>query len=450
MRRLVLVVGLGTAVLGVAGPAFAQFQPPRPRNERPQRGLFGSGTSNTDHRVVMNLSFGGGYDDDILGQGSGVPIPGPAPVGPRTGEFAYASAGLTYDVSRDTVQASANLSGTGQYFPNNLSPRVFSLGAGLQASWRVTSRTTLSTSNQFTSQPNTLRMLYGNPIDAETPPDSVDTLKYSLGRVTYQDFRSSVGFDQSLTEKLSANLGYTYYSVDYNSTAQSAYRAHTVSGQLRYAFTKSFGAHGGYGRTTTDYDSVGSAPSGNYSGGTVDAGVDFNKALSLTRRTSLAFGTGVSGIQYGDDSQYFLTGFVTLTHEVGRSWTATLEARRSTNFYQTFGQPVISDDVTGGISGLLHRRITVGGHGGWSRGTVGLAGVAPEFWSLTAGGMMRWAMSSSTGLTFSYSVFNYVFDEASGPLPFLMEPEMRRQTALVTFDFTMPLVTVARRANASR
>jgi hypothetical protein len=450
MRRSVLIVGLITAVLGAAVPAFAQFQPPRPRNERPQRGLFGEGTSNTEQRLVMNLSFGGGYDDDILGQGAGAPIPGPAPVGPRTGEFAYASAGLTYNVSRETVQASANLSGTGQYFPDYVSPRIFSMGAGLQASWQITPRSTLSTSNQFTLQPNTLRMFYGQPIDAQTPPDSVDTLKYSVGRVTYQDFRSSVGFDQYLTEKLAANLGYTYYSVDYSSAAQSAYRAHTLSGQLRYSFTKSFGAHAGYGHTSTEYDNVGPTPVGNYSGGTVDAGVDFGKALSLTRRTSLGFGTGISGIRYAGDSHYFFTGFATLTHEVGRSWTAALEARRSTNFYQTFGEPVISDSVTGGISGLLNRRVTVGAHGGWSRGTVGVVLAAPEFSSLTAGGMMRWAMSSNMGLTFSYSVFNYMFDEATAPPPFQLEPEMRRQTALVTFDFTMPLVTVARRANASR
>ena len=68
MRRIVLIGGLVTAVLGTAAPAFAQFQPPRLRNDRPQRGLFGSGTSNTEQSLVLNVSFGGGYGDDLTGQ----------------------------------------------------------------------------------------------------------------------------------------------------------------------------------------------------------------------------------------------------------------------------------------------------------------------------------------------------------------------------------------------
>jgi hypothetical protein len=448
MRRMFLLLGFASAVLGTAAPASAQFQPPRPRQERPERGIFGSGMSNTEHRLVLNASFGGGYDNDPFGQVTGTPPPAPG-VAPRgVGQYGFLSAGLDYRLSRETVNVSANVGGTGQYYPDLQNPRIFSLGAGLQASWQITPRTTLSTSNQFTSQPNSLRTLYGVAVDAQTPPDSIDTLNYAIGRVSYEDLRSSIGFTQGITAKLAAELGYTYYMVDYNSSVQSAYQAQTISGRLTYQITKSLSAYGGLARTSTDYDN--DLQTGRYSGNMIDAGVNFGKALSLTRRTSLSFATGVSGIQYADETHYFFTGSVTLTHELGRSWTLTTEARRATNFYQTFGEPVVSDSVTGGVSGLLNRRVQAGANAGWSRGTMGVLGGAPEFDSWFAGGSMRFALARNAGLSFNYSLFRYVFDENEGRLPFGVEGEMRNQSVRVTFDWMMPLVTVARRANASR
>ena len=448
MRRTFLLLGFASAVLGTAVPAFAQFQPPRLRQERPERGLFGSGMSNTEHRLVLNVSFGGGYDNDPFGQATGTPPPAPG-VGPRgVGQYGFLSTGLDYRLARETVQASANVGGTGQYYPEMQNPRIFSLGAGLQASWQATSRTTLSTSNQFTSQPNSLRTLYGVPIDAETQPDSIDTLNYAIGRVSYQDLRSSIGFTQGITDQLAAELGYTYYMVDYNSSVQSAYQAQTVSGRLTYQITKSLGAYGGLARTSTDYDNDQQA--GRYSGTSIDAGINFGKALSLTRRTSVSFQTGVSGIQYSGETHYFFTGSVTLAHELGRSWTMTAEARRATNFYQTFGEPVVSDSVTGGVSGLLSRRVQAGASAGWSQGALGVVTGAPDFDSWFVGGFMRFAVARNAGLAFNYSLFRYVFDENAGQLPFGVQGEMRNQSVRVTFDWMMPLVTVARRANASR
>ena len=125
-------------------------------------------------------------------------------------------------------------------------------------------------------------------------------------------------------------------------------------------------------------------------------------------------------------ASYLFTGIRDAEHEVGRSWTLTLEQTAPRIFTRRLGATRDSDELCPvAFRGLLHRRLTVGAQ----------AVVDAALWALsvrrrnsdpsTAGGMMRWAMSSSTGLTFSYSVFNYVFDEASGPLPFLMEPEMR-------------------------
>jgi hypothetical protein len=288
-------------------------------------------------------------------------------------------------------------------------------------------------------------VFFGLPFDAETQAESADTLNYAISRTVFREFRSGVDFMQNLTQKLGASVGYTYYTYDSEGEV-SNYVAETISGRLSYQVTKSLSAYGGYNHTITDsrdelLDS--------YGGGSVDAGVNFNKALSLTRRTSLGFSTGLSGVRYADQTSYYFTGSANLTHELGRSWTATLEAHRTVSFYQTFGQPTLSNAVSGGVSGLLNRRVTFGANGGWSGGSVGLSSTASSFDAAIAGAHLRVALGRRAGLTLSYTMVNYRFDAAK-PIPSGYSPEMRTQTARITFDWFQPLVTIARRADASR
>ena len=156
-------------------------------------------------------------------------------------------------------------------------------------------QTALSASSQFTAQPDNLQNLYGLPVDAERPPDSSDTLNYAISGGIYTDWRTSVRVSQGLTERLSARLGYTFYAVDYGDQ-QSNYASQSIHARLTYQITSSLSAYGGYGRTMTDYEDE--RLDGRYGGRTIDAGVNFGQALSLTRRTSLSFGTGVSGDRY--------------------------------------------------------------------------------------------------------------------------------------------------------
>jgi hypothetical protein len=186
-----------------------------------------------------------------------------------------------------------------------------------------------------------------------------------------------------------------------------------------------------------------------HKGSTIDGGIDFNRALSLTRRTSLAFGTGVSGIRVADDTRYFATGNIALTREMGRSWTASAGAARSVSFFQTFGEPVLSDTVHFGLSGLLSRRLSFNASTGWAQGSVGVVSGAPEFQSTHAGAGLRWGFARMLGLSLRYSIYRYDFD-GDGPLPAGIEREMKRQSVRVSLDFWAPLLTQERSANASR
>jgi hypothetical protein len=74
----------------------------------------------------------------------------------------------------------------------------------------------------------------------------------------------------------------------------------------------------------------------------------------------------------------------------------------------------------------------------------------PQFDTWTVGGSIRFALWRNAGLSLAYSFFDYVFADNGVPPPFGTEPEMRNQSVRVTFDWMVPLLTTARRANASR
>ena len=73
-----------------------------------------------------------------------------------------------------------------------------------------------------------------------------------------------------------------------------------------------------------------------------DVGIDFHKALSLSRRTTLSFGTGTTAFADVNGTHIYATGNATLTRELGRTWFATAAYNRDVSFLSTFREPVLS------------------------------------------------------------------------------------------------------------
>jgi hypothetical protein len=429
----------------VAAPAAAQLQPPGQRRDRPTRGIFAAGLSEWEQSLIFNASFGAGYDDDLLAETLGGSLPPAADQRPRRGKFGLGTLGLDYSVNRDRVSASANASMMSRYYPDLEDSSIVTYAAGLQASVNLARRTNLSTSHQIGILPNHLRIFYGLGFDPRTTPEPADDLSLTVGRETYLDVRSSVGLSQEVTDRLALNAGYSYYAADARNDEVTLGGHHLTAGGA-YRIAQGLGARLGYGYSQTSYAD---GSSNKHKGSTIDGGIDFNRALSLTRRTTMSFSTGVSGLRAGDDTHYVATGNIALNREIGRSWTASVGAARSVNFFQTFGDPVLSNTVHGGVSGLLSRRLSFSANTGWAQGNVGVVAGASEFESTHASAGVRWGFARMFGLSLRYSIYRYDFG-GDGPLPAGIEREMKRQSVRVSLDFWAPLVTQERRGNASR
>ena len=442
-RPLAYVLAAGVFAASAA-PAFAQMQPPRQRPDRPTRGIFASGLSEWEQSLIFNASLGVGYDDDLLAESVGGLLPPAANQRPRSGAFGLGNLGLDYSLNRDRFSAGANASLASRYYPDLEDSTIVTYAAGVQASIQLARRTNLSTSHQVGILPNHLRIFYALGFDPRTQPEPADDLSRAVGRDTYLDLRSSVGLTQNVSERLALSAGYSYYAADLQND-QPTYAGHHMSAGGSYAIARGLGARLMYGYSETSSGGAGNR----HKGTTIDGGIDFNRALSLTRRTSLSFGTGVSGIRVADDTRYFATGNIQLSREMGRSWTAAVGAGRSVSFFQTFGEPVLSDTVQGGVSGLLSRRLSFSASAGWAKGNVGVVAGAADFQSTHAGAGLRWGFARMLGLSLQYSIYRYDFD-GDGRVPAGIERAMKRQSVRLSLDFWAPLMTQVRSANASR
>ena len=149
-------------------------------------------------------------------------------------------------------------------------------------------------------------------------------------------------------------------------------------GRFRYLIGRGLGVRLGYGHTEWTYPEL-TTSGGRIVDRRLDAGVDFARALSLSRRTTLAFDTGVAAVADQLDTYYRLVGNARLVHELGRTWNATAVYARELGVLQRIARPIFSNAFTVGVGGLANRRVQFQSNVGVSLGDVGLTADASGF-----------------------------------------------------------------------
>jgi hypothetical protein len=434
------------AVVAAAGPAFAQTFHPRPA--RPDWGIFASGVSNTAQRLVLTGTFGGGWDDDLTKQVSAPELPTAQPL--MTGPYGAAGANLTYTVDKSSVRGGLNFGVLGWNYRDMTDPFVgtYSASGNLDVAFGETA--TLGTSyfaGQFVQNlappgynPGTGWGMPGVP-STPTGPGT-----FTNG-ATYRGLGASAHYNHTLSRNLSAMASYSYYSNDSAAPADGVfYETQYANAGLRYALGKGVGLRGGYGGTVGGYTAGGAEP---FRSRSIDVGVDYDKSLSLTRTSTLSFSTGLSGVRdQAANTHYYFIGFVNFTHEIGRSWSVWAGASRWTDFYQTLGQPTITNSVNGGLNGLVGRRVTLTAGVGAYQGSF-IGATAQTYVSANAHASVQYAMNRVLAIGATYSFYHYGFNDGVDVPPGFVR-QFDRQSVLVSLNVWAPLVTQARRANASR
>jgi hypothetical protein len=438
LRLLVVSV-----VLSVMAPAaiYAQGLPER-RQIRP---LFGSSTGNTEQALTLRLNFGGAYDDNILAGESSTATD----VESRSGIIGQLGVSLGYRFAVQRFSLAGSIGSGGGYYPDLIKPWVQKHSGNLSATYDASAKTRISASQSISYDPRyTLARfpaVFGDM--PEAPPVADDTLDVLL--TEHVMMSSAVEISQEITRRVraGANVGYSRNASNGETQPVPDLAVLSYGGRFTVNIARGLDLRLGYGQSEGRYDAgVGRTK---YRQDNIDAGIDFNRALSLTRKTHLGFTSGATGVESGGSRQYRFIGSVRLTREIGRSWSAGLALSRDVGFWQVFREPVLSDGLTLSLGGLIGRRVQLSSGAGANRGDIGLSSTATRFTSYYASSSVQVGLTQSVGVSLSYSFYRHVFD-GSGPLPLGVSPKSNRQSIRASVNLWAPLIERTRRPDASR
>jgi hypothetical protein len=173
----------------------------------------------------------------------------------------------------------------------------------------------------------------------------------------------------------------------------------------------------------------------------LDVGLDFSRPLSISKRTTLSFGSGSSITPQAQGMAVHLTGDAALTRLIGRTWNARMGLNRSVHLLEGFAQPVLANAINASFGGALQRYLLVSSSASFSTGAVGpTAGGANGYtnWSAAAG--LSVPVGRRAMFEAQYFVAGDRFDEGVALPPGLLDRRRQRQGLRVGFTLRAPLL----------
>jgi opacity protein-like surface antigen len=419
-------------------------QPAPPEVRRPYRGLFGGPTDPTKKSLVLTSSLYVAYDDDVYAAGSGAGSSG-GTARPIRGFYEGAQAGLAFNKpgQRASFHASGDVAvnhyhqGRHDYSPNYV--------AAAGTSIRLTQRSQLGIDGFVGYAPEYRLGLFASPTNLGALDNPFDTVGADYDLYPLKSYRSafSVGYGRSIGSRSSLSASYSVALANYVGSDLD-YLTQGAGLSFAHPLTRNMSAHLGYRYSVAEYTHLAgyqTQPIHN-----VDVGVDYGRALSVSRRTQLRFSTGTVMVvsdstpldSSGRDLNVRLLGAATLNHELGRTWTAAVGYERSVEYHEGFTDPFLSDAVSASITGLLSRSLRFDGVANYSFGIVGFNS-DNGFYAVSASAGLEYGLTRRLALYARYLYYQYQFDQPAALDPRLAQA-LNRQGARVGLSASFPLV----------
>jgi hypothetical protein len=428
---------------GEPSAAWAQGRP-----SRPFRGLFGSSTSSGASQS-LTASFA-----VFAGQSTASPLAEPlapgddAAVQPLggSGTFGAWSGGVAYSLDTPRVGVATSASLSSRYTLNPVVQFPVAHQAAVGVRWQVLRHTQVNVDARTARQPISALSMF--PGLADTALDPVLYGNAAFGsRQSYTSDGASMQIGQALSQRASLAFGYAY-SQDGFSNVQQVRSAHAGSFRLSYLLTRSVSMHVGYQGAFGSYLAE-SGERQRFRNDSVDAGVNYAGALTLSRRTTLSFSTGSTMVTEHHVRQLSIVGNATLRRELGRTWDASVSYDRQAGFVHTIAEPVFTDSASASLSGLLGRRIQVQSSVGATTGSVGVGGSGRRYVAYQGGAGLSTAFSRYVAVRVDCVYYQYRSQNAD--LQIAGQEHLSGRSLSVGADVFAPLFArVSRRGNAAR
>ena len=449
--RMPLVVCAIALLLPPVASAQTQAPQPTPSNapappevRRPFRGLIGAPADPLAKRQSLDLTFSGfeAYDDNTVTDSEGNPFPQQGYL--KSGWYTGATAGLAYNRPGDRL--SIGLTGNAavnRYLSIDRTTTMYQAGGDLSS--QLTRHTTATLDGTFSYAPR-FRLGLASGGNFSTDLNAFNSISPDFDLFDAHAYRSNAraSLSQEFGGRITVMGFYGLTNVNYTNNGTD-FRSMRAGVRFSQQMSQHLGYHLGYSMITA------TSPLLNLSGRrihNIDAGVDYGRALSFSRRTTLTFSTGSAVVSAYDQFtttaasnklRYRFTGDASLDHELGRTWTASLGYRRAVNWREGFGAPLLSDGINAAFGGYLSRRAKFSSAADLTLGSVGFGSNNNRYNSGSAQADLEYALSHTLALFGRYVYYRYHFDAGALIDPRIV-PSLERQGASVGLEASFPVV----------
>ena len=416
----VLILAVLLAPGSNAGAQSRQGGGPDTQGEttRPFRGLFRSGSSPTsDRSLIVSGSIYGGWDSSVLADqpGSSIDTRGDATEGTLGG----GTLGLTFSKRGRRADFGFNVDTSTRYYPQQQELTSGAYNAGFGASIALSRRTRLGLNQTIGYQPFYQLSLFpslGDPILGGSPIPS--NLDYVVSRDSGWIYDSAVSLDRQLGRRSAFSAFYKRSASDFDASSVTGAPAFDVDYQYAgFRFTRDIARgvalRAGYAYRTGNFSNTAINADDTAEAHEIDLGINYGRQLSFSRRTTFNFSTGTTLFEVQGRRNFTIVGDAALRHQFSRSWLSTIAYNRGVGFITNFSGPVLSDNVSARLDGLLGQRVMVSFQGGLSAGRVGYGAeeddALSDFQTYTGTATMEYAFTANLASFVQYAYFYYDF-----------------------------------------
>jgi hypothetical protein len=415
------------------GVAVGQTLPPPMARQAAEAS---EGVPTNSQNFSLTMAAVGAYDDNLVAEGSGIADARTQ----KSGSYSALIGGGTYAKRFRFFRVGATEQSVLRYYPTltQMTTAQHSLGGG----FGFRARGSQLQFNQSLAYRPFFSLGEGLTLFSPEPGQfqAGGTFNDSIVARTAVSTVSSVSGSQALsrTTTLSGSASYDRTSFKEDLTA-STFRM--LSASLAQKVTRYLSLVGGYGNQQGTYRGIGSAEGeAVIRVHNIDAGMDYNRPVGRTRKTTIGFTTGSTIARDAfDNSQFRFIGSARLNREIGRSWHATGAFNRGVSLVAGFPQPFFANAVAADVAGMLGRRIALSFNGGYSKGEIGFSRAPTASQSYTGTSRVRFGLSRTTGFSAEYAFYQYTFDGAA-TLPAGVPPSLHRQGLRFGFDLFLPVI----------
>lgn len=430
MSKRMVTGGRALSVLLVLALAPATAAAQRPGG--PFGGLFGRTPPRTGQevtRVEIRSSLAGEYDSTIPAGVAG-------PNGLPTGAVASGAASVGFERRRDRLDVRGKGGATYQQFFQDLRTGAPTYDAATTMVAKLGTRFTLDGNAQAIRSPF-FQIAYAAPMPI--PFLGIAGDRNAIGTMRNDTFDGAIGFETRFTDRSSLHASVSRRDIRFLEQPSRNYAGWGTRADLRHRVARNATLRLSYGREEARQNLLGD---GLYVHELLDAGVDMDRGLSITRRTLLSFYTQTSVLrEAGGPRRFRLNGGLTLSRDFRRTWNAAVLANRDTELHPGFVAPLFSDGLAFSVGGMPTGRTEFMASVSARRGHLGFDGT-DKMNTQTATARLSGGITTKLGLYGQYTYYRY--DVPGGSTVVEMLPRLARQQVSLGVTMWLPIYTHVR------